>query len=111
MVRAMSASTWLTACVVRERESFDGVGSDAGPRDNETEGAFVYKAGAVGVARIVTVTGVSGGRSSNEQTTMVEPVQDPRLEVADMKVRPAGSGSVRVAPVANCGPLFVTVRL
>ena len=63
------------------------------------------------IATIVTVALPPLAMTPRAQVTIVVPVHEPWLGVAEMKVIPAGSGSERLTSFALCGPLLVTVSV
>ena len=78
----------------------------------ETLAELVIEPAAVGVSEIVTVAEAALARVPRLHVT-VPPAceQEPWLGVAEMKITPAGSVSVRITPVAVEGPPLVTVTV
>ncbi len=65
--------------------------------------------GAFGVTTIVIVALLDTASVPIEQVIVVVPLHVPALLVAETRVTPGGSVSVRVTPVAVEGPAFPTL--
>ena len=64
---------------------------------------------AVGVTTIVTNALPPEASDPKLQLTVLVPLHDPCVGVAEPNVRPPGKTSLTLTPVAFAGPLFVTV--
>jgi hypothetical protein len=60
---------------------------------------------------MVTIAFALLAREPRLQVTVAVPLQEPCVVVAETKVTPDGSVSVRFTFVAEAGPLFVSVSL
>ena len=76
-----------------------------------TVAVLVIVPAELGRTTMVTVAEAPLARSPRAQVTVVVPEQLPWLAVDDRALRPDGSVSVTVTPVAGFGPLLVTVSV
>jgi hypothetical protein len=76
---------------------------------SETVAVLTKEPAVVAVATMDAVAEAPTATFPRLQLMVVVPMQVPWLAVAETKVIPAGSGSVKMTPVEDAGPLLVTV--
>jgi len=107
-VSTIERSAEAFTVVEAEAELFAESGSSSFPVTVEV---FSSSAATVGVTVIVTVACAPESRVPRAQVTVAVPEQLPCEAVLDPKLRPSGSASLRVTPVAELGPAFETVSV
>lgn len=89
-------------------ELLPGMASDSA---DVTDAVLVRTPALLGRTTSAIVAELGNSRLPNEQVTVAVPLHVPWLVVADTKVTPAGSESVRTTEVAVVGPLLLTEML